>query len=529
MTTSITASVIAQTAPSAPSRADATRFLQRASFGPSPEDVDRVIELGFEQWLDEQLATAPVGSHLGRRIEHGGTLPSIWESYLSAPDQLRKRFAYALSQIFVISGNVVGNERVASYADLLETHCFGTYRNLLEQVTRSQAMGQYLTYENNQRADPSRGTVPDENYAREILQLFSIGLWERNQNGRLRRDSAGNPIPTYDNEDIVGLARVFTGFSMPYGDLSVFAEPMVSTSGFATEWHERGEKRFLGEVISANPNQTLDQSVGAALDIIAVHRNVAPFICQQLIQRLVTANPTPAYVRRVADVFNNDGSGTRGNLAAVLRAILLDDEAWRSPQWGRFGKVREPVLRFSAVTRSLRISSTGSPWPIFSLADRAQALGQQPFEAPSVFNFYRPGYTPPNTRLGERGFVAPELQITDETTTIGWINFLQQFLMDPPQAGSTRIALELDDLIALTPNLTVTAAEASALVDEVTARLCPDGLQPVQRRRIVTAVQGAANPNIAPSDTYNRDRLLRGRVVGAIVMVAATTDFIHEK
>lgn len=528
MTISRTGPVTAQLS-STLTRADATRFLQRATFGPSPEDVDRLVDIGIEAWLDDQLATAPVGSHLGRRIEHGGTVPSIWESYLSAPDQLRKRFAYALSQIFVISGNVVGNERVASYADLLEAHCFGSYRNLLEQVTRSQAMGQYLTYENNQRADPARGTVPDENYAREILQLFSIGLWERNLNGRLRRDAQGNPIPTYDNDDIVGLARVFTGFSMPYGPLSVFAEPMVSTGGFATEWHEKGEKRFLGQVIPANPNQTLDQSVTAALDIITGHRNVGPFICQQLIQRLVTANPTPGYVRRVARVFNNDGSGNRGNLAAVLRAILLDAEAWRSPQWGRFGKVREPVLRFTTITRSLRIAATGTPWPIFSLADRANALGQQPYEAPSVFNFYRPGYTPPNTRLGERGFVAPELQITDETTTIGWINFLQQFLMDPPQAGPVRIELQLDDLIALTPDLTVTAAQAEALVTEVTGRLCPDGLQPIQRRRIVAAIQGASNPNIAPGDTYNRDRLLRGRVVGAIVMVAATTDFIHEK
>ena len=166
---------------------------------------------------------------------------------------------------------------------------------------------------------------------------------------------------------------------------------------------------------------------------------------------------------------------------------------------------------------------------MFSQADRSNALGQQPFEASSVFNFYRPGYVPPNTRLGERGFVAPELQVTDETTTIGWINFLQQFLMQPPQAGSTRIEFALDDLVALAPDLTVSNAQATALVAEVVARLCPRGLHPRQRRRIVAAVQGAANPNIATNDTHNRDQLVRGRVMGAVVLVAATTDFIHER
>ena len=509
--------------------AEATRFLQRATFGPRPGDVQQLRQTGIEPWLDAQLAMPPNGTHLGRRIEHGGTIPSIWESYLSAPDQLRKRFAYALSQIFVVSGNVVGNERLAGFADLLETHCFGTYRNLLEQVTRSQAMGQYLTYESNQRADPARGTVPDENYAREILQLFSIGLWQLRINGRQKRDTAGQPIPTYDNDDIVGLARVFTGFSMPYGDLSVFTQPMISDDGFAQEWHEKGEKRFLGAVIPADDSRTLDQSVAMALDVIADHPNVGPFISRQLIQRLVTSNPTGGYVRRVARVFNDDGAGVRGNLAAVLRAILLDEDAWREPPRGRFGKVREPVLRFTTVVRALDISCTSNPWPMFSLTDRSNALGQQPFGSPSVFNFFRPGYTPPNTRLGERGFVAPELQIADETTTIGWINFLQQFLMQPPQAGAVRIELAIDDLVALAPDLTVSNAQATALVDEVIGRLCPRGLQARQRRRIVAAVQAAANPNIAPNDAYNREQLVRGRVMGAVVLVAATTDFIHER
>ncbi len=511
------------------SRAEAVRFLQHTTFGGSPEDVAELRSIGVDAWLDQQIARQPDRTHLDRRIQYGGTVQSIWETYLSADDQLRKRYAYALSQIFVASSIVVGNERMANFADLLEAHCFGTYRELLERVTRSQAMGQYLTYESNQRADPNRGTVPDENYAREIMQLFSIGLWELNADGTQRLDGSGQPIPTYDTDDIVGLARVFTGFEQPFGDITVFAQPMRTDGGFTQEWHEKGEKRFLGAVIPADGSRTLDQSVAMALDIIAAHPNVGPFIGKQLIQRLVTSNPSPAYVARISAMFDNDGNGVRGNLAAVLRAIVTDDEACSTSPADDFGKIREPVLRFTSVVRALRITSTGQPWPLFSLADRAASLGQQPFEAPSVFNFYRPGYTPPRTAIGDAGLVAPELQVTDETTTIAWINFLQQFLMQPPQGGGAEIRLDLDELIAFAPDLTVSQQQADAMVDEIAARLCPFGLAGDVRSRIVDAVRGAANPNIAPGDENNRRQLLRERAAGAVVLVAATTDFIHER
>ncbi|MEM9889547.1 MAG: DUF1800 family protein [Actinomycetota bacterium] len=510
-------------------RRDAIRFLQRTTFGPTPEEVDELVAIGVDAWLDRQLALRPVRTHLSRRIERGSTLPSFWETFLSAPDQLRKRYAYALSQIFVASEIVVGNERIANYADLLEQHCFGTYRELLEHITRSQAMGQYLTYAGNQRADEYRGTVPDENYAREIMQLFSIGLWELNPDGTRKLDGDGNPIPTYSGADILGLARVFTGFSMPYGDLTVFTQPMRSDDGFSREWHEKGEKRFLGATIPADPARTLDQSVAAALDIVAAHPNVGPFIGRQLIQRLVTSNPTPAYVARVSAVFDDDGDGVRGNLAAVLRAIVTDTEAFQFEPPVDFGKVREPVLRFTSVLRALRVSCTGHPWPLYSLADRASELGQQPYEATSVFNYYRPGYVPPRTAIGDAGLVAPELQITDETTTIGWLNYLQAFLMRPPQGGNARIELDIDDLLAMAPDLTVTDAEAEAIVDEVAGRLCPFGLDATIRARIVAAVRGVSNPNLAPGDTNNRNQLFRERVMGAVVLVAASTDFIYDR
>lgn len=520
---------IVQQAGGSLTRRDALRFLQRTTFGPTPDEVDDLLAVGVDAWLDRQLATGPVGSHLGRRIERGATMPSIWETFLAAPDQLRKRFAYALSQIFVASEIVVGNERIAAYADLLEQHCFGTYRELLEHITRSQAMGQYLTYEFNQRADEYLGTVPDENYAREIMQLFSIGLWELNPDGSRKLDDGGDPIPTYGPEDIGGLARVFTGFSMPYGDITVFSRPMVSDDGFSREWHEKGEKRFLGATIAADAGRTLDQSVALALDVIAAHPNVGPFLGRQLIQRLVTSNPSPAYVARVSAVFDDDGRGVRGNLAAVLRAVVTDDEAFPADPPPAFGKIREPVLRFTNVLRAFRVSCTAHPWPLHSLADRATALGQQPYRATSVFNFYRPGYVPPRTAIGDAGLVAPELQITDETTTIGWLNYLQTFLMQPPRSGNAVIEFDVADLLALAPDLTVTEAQAAAVVDEVAARLCPFGLDGDIKRQIVDAVRGVANPNLAPGDTNNRTRLLRERVMGAVLLVAASTDFIHDR
>ena len=244
-----------EAAPATLTRADAVRFLQRASFGGTPAEVASLIPIGVDQWLDEQFALSIGQTHHQRRVDGVGFNESIWQSYLSDPDQLRKRVAYALSQIMVASDQELSDREVAVYADVLEANCFGTYRSLLEAVTRSVAMGRYLTYERNRRANERRGTVPDENYAREVMQLFSVGLWELNQNGTRRTDGAGQPIPSYDTEDILGLARVFTGFQAPSidDDMRRYALPMNSDGDFAESQHERGEKRFLGTTIPAFP------------------------------------------------------------------------------------------------------------------------------------------------------------------------------------------------------------------------------------------------------------------------------------
>jgi len=536
---------IIEAPPATLERADAVRFLQRASFGGTPAEVDRLRVIGIDSWFSEQFALSPSRTHHRRRLDDIRFNESIWQGYLSEPDQLRKRVAYALSQILVVSDHDLNDRDVAVYADVLEANCFGTYRTLIEAVTRSVAMGRYLTYVRNRKANERRGTVPDENYAREILQLFSIGLWQLNQNGTRRLDGAGQPIPSYETDDILGLARVFTGFHAHSidDDMNRYRLPMLSTGVFSEREHERGEKRFLGTTIPASDTRTLDESLAIALDALAAHPNVGPFISRQLIQRLVTSNPSNGYVQRVAGVFADDGAGVRGNLAAVVRAILVDDDAWRSNPAEASGKLREPVLRFTTATRALGITTSRLPWIIRGLGDAATQLGQQPFDANSVFNFYRPGYVPPQSPLGDAGLTAPEMQIANETTAIGWVNFIARFLRRPPvryfnrgEANEFRVEvmLDLDSLIALIDTKEASAAQANALVDELAARLCPQGLSPAVRAVVVRRVREIYDERYYPDRTgvfwvRTRDHVHLDRVIGAATMILASTDFLWER
>lgn len=516
-------------APTNLTRSSATRFLQQATFGALPGDVDHLLDVGIDAWFDEQLALESTISHHLNRGNGIGNDRSVWEGYLSGPDQLRKRLSYALSQIFVVRYTNLNSNNSASYIDLLERHCFGTYRDLLEHVTRSVSMGTYLTYRFSKKANEATGTVPDENYAREVMQLFSIGLWELNSDGTRRLDSSGDPIPTYDQDDVVGLARVFTGFAVQgVTDYSDYDLPMVTQD----QHHETGEKRFLGTTIPALPTRTTNSSVGLALDSIASHANVAPFISHRLIQRLVTSNPSPAYVARVAAVFDDDGSAqhVRGNLAAVARAVLLDEEAWQSAPPETHGKLREPVLRFSILARAMGFTSTNGTWLVRNTSNKATGLAQQPYDAPSVFNFYRPGYIPPQSALGDAGLAAPEMQIADEASAVGWVNFVARFLRVP--LGTT--AFDVDDLLALATGASLTDAEAGALVDELGERLCPRGLSAPVREVAVRRVRGITDDaydatSTATAHVRRRDNVHRDRLFGAVTMLAVSPDFLYER
>jgi uncharacterized protein (DUF1800 family) len=407
----------------------AARFLTQATFGPTADEIRALAQAtSYEAWLANQAAK-PVSLQLdyldalplGTILWQGSHVEAWWMQAVRGPDQLRQRVAFALSQILVVSDNspLNGYARIlGAYYDILSTHALGNYRELLEQVTLSHAMGRYLSMFQNQKPDLANGIRADENYAREIMQLFTIGLVELNANGTPRLDGSGNPIPTYTQADIENLARVFTGWSWGGGTLDLhfwgMAAPNVTgpMSPYAA-YHDFGAKTLVGGVqlpAGLSPREDLER----ALDVLFAHPNVGPFVGRQLIQRLVTSNPSPAYVARVASVFNDNGAGVRGDLNAVVRAILLDPEARQghlaSPQ--TFGKLREPLIRLAHLWR---VFDAANRIGTFTYFDPSLDFGQAPLRSPSVFNFFRPDYRPTGA-LADAGLYAPEFQIVTEAS-----------------------------------------------------------------------------------------------------------------
>ncbi len=503
-----------------PTDADASRFLGQAGFGATDAQIARVKALGASGWLDEQFNVPRTQSHYDWMLAKGygveaninsfaGTDNTLWRKCISSPDVLRQRFVLALSEIFVVSmtGLPVAWRGfiAAAYVDVLEANAFTTYRELLQAVTLSPAMGVYLNMRGNQKADANTGRVPDENYAREVLQLFSLGLVELNADGSARLDANGRTLDTYNQDTITGLARIFTGWDydgFSRVESSHAQRPMVVNAAR----HESGEKRFLGTVVAAGaaPAAGLQQ----ALATIAAHPNVAPFLSRQLIQRLVSSNPSAAYVGRVAAVFNNNGSGVRGDLKAVLRAVLLDAEARSAPAAGDTtrGKLREPLVRFVQWAHSFGVTSPTDLWNVGNLSDPATRLGQSPLRSPSVFNFFRPGYVPPNSALGTQGVTAPEFQITNETSVVGWANYAQTFVV----SGVGELRPDYTAELAL-------AGDAAALVRRVALLLAADALPLSMLDTITQAVASIA----ATSDAGRNNR-----VYAAVHLVLCAPDYL---
>ena len=418
----------------------ASRFLSQATLGADYNEIIRTAELGPERWIDEQFDLPPslhlpftreLQARAGERSEE--LLPRIffrriswWHQVMLGDDLLRQRVALALSEIFVVSDNVdllaVIPEGPASFYDVLVRNAFGNYRDLLREVTLHPAMGFYLSHLNNDRSDPATGRFPDENYAREVMQLFSIGLFELNPDGSRNLDARGDPVPTYSNREITEFAKVFTGlgsgaFFGQFGNIGTLdlAAPMRMYENH----HEPGPKRLLnGLVVPAG--QTGMQDIEAALDNLFHHPNVGPFIGRRLIQRLVTSNPTPEYLARVAAVFADNGQGVRGDLREVVRTILLDPEARRTPTDPTFGHLQEPFVRHVKLARTFNAST---PSGIFfnggAFADFF--VRQHVGSAPSVFNFFLPDHRP-NDLPPEADLVAPEFEITTTSTILGMAN-----------------------------------------------------------------------------------------------------------
>lgn len=458
-------------------RMEASRFLAQASLGADEMIIDQVVTLGMEGWIDDQIRKKPsflmdelyeINDEVNAWfLTQGGDETEIpmrpsskifnytwWEINLRNDDLLRHRVALALSEILVISlqSDLNGyGDALASYYDILVKHALGNYRDLLLDISLHPAMGFYLSHLNNPKAIPDQNIHPDENFAREIMQLFSIGLYELHPDGTRKKNSQGNDIPTYGQNEIKEMAKIWTGLSTadvipnmydtePYFGIGIYTSNMTLPMQMYEEWHETGPKTLVGNV-RVEAGQSGMQDIESAIEALFMHPNVGPFIGRLLIQRLVKSNPTPGYIRRVSATFDDNGSGVRGDMSAVVKAILLDQEA-RECRWLQdpdAGMLREPLVRYTHFCRAL---------PIEQYYDRfwnssfgfLNSSGQTPLGAKSVFNFFLPDHQP-SKLFSDKNLVGPEFQIHNSRTGIGFINELNRWAI----YNSVMFSWERDD------------------------------------------------------------------------------------
>ncbi len=510
-------------------RNEAARFLTQATFGPT----------------DAAIKAANANNSAGQSEVY----ETFWKQALTGPDQLRQRVAFALSQIFVISlvdGTVGDNPRaVAAWMDMLGDKGLTTYRELLESVSRHPMMGAYLSHLRNQKADARTGRVPDENYAREVMQLFSIGLVELNQDGSAKTGTGGGALETYTPTDISGLAKVFTGWSYAcpdWPDNNCFfsgsnngnSDPDRSFKpllGYA-QYHSAEEKRFLGTTIATQATSDPTASLRTALDALAAHTNVGPFIGKQLIQRFVTSNPSPAYVSAVSGAFANNGKGVRGDMKTVLKAVLMNPEARVVSDSS--GKLREPVLRLSAFMRAFPHRSDTGNFKVGNTDNPGTALGQTAMRSPSVFNFYRPGFVPPGTQTATRNLVSPEMQLASETAAAGFVNYMRDNIASGVGSfnGTVNgVALNRRDLQGDYTSELALASDVPALVDRVATRLAYGNVGAALAADITAAVTSISIPalNTGGTNQAQIDSAKRNRVNAAILLVLASPEFAVQK
>ncbi len=533
--------------------ASTAQFLNRATFGARQADIDALKGTEVSNWIKDQFAK-PATLYRQRITDKILALPqdeylyadSVSSMFLDAAiagdDQLRQRMTLALSEILVASSRNPllddSPEALSYYVDILSENAFGNYRDILEKITYSPAMAAYLTYLRNQKGDPDIGRVPDENYAREIMQLFSIGLEELNMDGTRKLDANGQPIPTYSNKDITELAKVFTGLSTAGSnfwnvehscDARYHCPEFYQPLEMFDRQHSPLEKKFLNTTIPAGTSGT--DSIQQALDGIFAHPNVAPFISRQLIQRFVTSNPEPAYVERVATAFENGtftlpdgssvGTGKRGDLKATIAAVLLDPNAQRLPSENpeTFGKIREPMIRLINWARAFAGDNPDS-YDEYYLYDMTDFIGQHPFRAKHVFNFFEPEFIAPGTKTGEAGLTAPELEITDANTIFGYINFINAFIFDYTENKSGN---DNSGVVPDYSNEIGMADDPKALVDHLNLLLTGNTLMKKTQDRIVQVL----NEIPIYTDTETEDKT--ARVMVAISMVMTSPGYLVQR
>ena len=510
------------------SMTQAARFLQQAQFSSTIAEIQRVQAIGYDAWLTEQFAMPTTTTIKGwtwlqqqgyatdafkfdsRPMDH-----MIWHQLITCQDTLRKRVALALSEILVVSAEGMNGEypafAMAGYWDLLNQYAFGNFRFLLQALTVNPAMGRFLNTKGNKKEDLKTGRRPDENYARELLQLFSVGLYELNQDGK------GQPLESYDLQQIVELARVFTGWDEDWSTTKAgwpdfTRQPMKLTAS----QHSTLASQVFAKTIAAGTAG--DVALSTAIHTISLHPNVAPFIGKQLIQRLVMSNPSPAYVARVAQVFNNNGAGVRGDLQAVVRAILLDEEARQDPMKSQYsGKVREPMLRLVQWCRTFGAKSVSGKWLVGNLSSSQWHLAQSPLRSPSVFNFFKPNFSPTNSPLSLQSKVAPELQMCDESSVAAYLNFIKAVI-------ETGVPIYNDWRV---PELTVSYGGELTLVEQPAElvnrfnRLLCAGQMTLSTRTLITDAVTSIKP-ILPNWRNNR-------VYCALLLTMASPDYQVQK
>ncbi len=518
-----------------PTSTQSSRLLSQATFGPNTEEINRLQTIGTSAWFNDQFAKKQT-LHLAYMNSAANTLPadrglsedhfmqSFWQQAINGDDQLRQRVAFALSQIFVISFNndgIGGRPRgAAHYYDTLAAHAFGNFRDLLEAVTLHPMMGIYLSSLRNQKTEGAR--VPDENYAREVMQLFTIGLKNLNQNG------SDQGTATYTNDDIRGLAKVFTGWSWAGSDQSdAHFYGYTQTPNPNRDWLPmQNYSRYHEATYAALPvipksvlyttpyRVIIDQgtsgeaSLKIALDTLFNHPNVGPFIGRQLIQRLVTSNPSPAYISRVSAAFADNGQGVRGDMKAVIKAILLDTEALTPPTSNTGGKVREPVIRLANWMRAFDARSDSGKF-LLNRYNTLNGVGQIPMLSPSVFNFYRPDYQAPNSQIAADGKVAPEMQIAEEISVTNYLNYMHSAISGG--VGNAR------DIKATYASALTLAGTPALLVAHVNLLLMQNQMSDGLRDQILAAI--ASNPS---NSAINKVRL-------AVFLTMASPEYIVQK
>jgi uncharacterized protein (DUF1800 family) len=510
-----------------PSQADAARFLTQSTFGPTTALISQVQQLGFNAFLDRQFAapamsTLAISDALVSQLPAGtgASYPQFqdawWYVVVKANDQLRQRVAFALSEIMVISANGSGMyehpEAMGTYWDVLARDAFGNFRQLIDDVTLNPGMGDYLDMVHNDKPNPHRNTQPNENYARELMQLFTIGLYKLNQDGSQQLDLNGQPVPTYDQDVVEGYAHVFTGWYWAQSGTPTWSyvtpnyrQPMLAFP----DHHDTGAKLILNGV-TIPAGQTQAQDLQMALDAIFNHPNVGPFVGKQLIQRLVTSNPSPAYISRVASAFANNGQGVRGDMKAVLRAILLDPEARDSAAAlsnSGFGHQREPLIRLATVLRTFNASSSSGK---LSVTGANSNFSQAPLYAPSVFNFFSPFYSQVGA-IASAGDVAPEFQITTDTTVITSANKMRSAVYQQPNPNNPdAIVLDLSAQTSL-------ASNPAVLVDSLNTLLMSGQMSASMRSIVVNAVT-----QIPAANTLERAQT-------AVHLIVTSPEFVIQK